>query len=975
MTTRSLATDAGQGAGAAATRRRILNGAPDATLLALSAGLTVSVAFGPGAQAQGLTVSPVQTTTYNLSPGNNPITFGSATNITVYPGSAVSGATGTNWTVTNQGTLSGFSAGVDLQSLGTVTNAGSIYGVVNGVGLAGGGAVTNQAGGTISGGGVAVLNGAGTVTNAGSISGSYAGVSLFSGGSVTNRAGGAITSNNAGVVIYGGLGSVTNAGTISATNGDAIYLSSGGSVTNRRGGTISGGGDGVYTSGGPATVTNAGRISGSYDGVVMSSGGSVTNRRGGAISGSYNGVYTSGGTATVTNAGGISGSDDGVALSSGGSVTNRPGGAISGGTDGVYTSGGAATVTNAGTITGGTDSVLFNGSGANVLTLRTGSVLNGNATGSTAAGATNTLILQGTGTANNAFIDFDTLDVQASGVWTLDNTPTFSSAATIASGNLQVGDAADPAAQLTSSVVTVNPGATLSGYGTVVGAVSNNGGTVAPGGPGGALTVNGSFVQNARGTLSITITPSGQNSLLIVNGTAQLAGTLALVPQGSGFLVGTRYTVVSTTGGVSGDFASVSGFGSPFLTPIMSVDADDAFVTLTQKPLTSVATTPNQFATAGGLDSLLASGAASVAQVVIDQSQPSTIRSALNRFSGESYTGFETAELDAGAAFTNQITQSLYRARLGFAAGGTQAQAAGAAGGRMQLGATTSTAIDPDAQRWGVWVSGYGQSSAVPGNGNSSQFNGTAAGTTAGADYQVSRNLLLGAAIGYTSTNFSVNNSGAQGQSDDGEFALYGNYSAGPAYVAGTIGYSHAEGTMIRDMSLPGLPGQARGSISGNQVLGSAETGYDFKLPMGIVATPFAGLQLAAYTQNAMAETTGGPLALSVGQASASSVVSQFGGRFATDLHLAGLTISTQAEFGWAHEYASTARTITASFVGAPSTPFTVSGAEAGRDHAIVGFGVATAITSNTSLFVRYDGAIDGSDNSNALSGGVRIVW
>ena len=72
---------------------------------------------------------------------------------------------------------------------------------------------------------------------------------------------------------------------------------------------------------------------------------------------------------------------------------------------------------NAGTISGGTKSVNFFGTGTNTLILQTGSVLIGDAVGSTAAGATNKLILQGSGTVDNHFMDFNTLDVEASGAW------------------------------------------------------------------------------------------------------------------------------------------------------------------------------------------------------------------------------------------------------------------------------------------------------------------------------------------------------------------------------------------------------------------------------------------------------------------------------------------------------------------------------------------------------------------------------
>ena len=68
-------------------------------------------------------------------------------------------------------------------------------------------------------------------------------------------------------------------------------------------------------------------------------------------------------------------------------VTNATGATISGGVDGINVVG-ASTVTNAGTITGGTHLVSFNGAGTSTLILQTGSVLIGDALGSSFAGAT-----------------------------------------------------------------------------------------------------------------------------------------------------------------------------------------------------------------------------------------------------------------------------------------------------------------------------------------------------------------------------------------------------------------------------------------------------------------------------------------------------------------------------------------------------------------------------------------------------------
>ena len=84
-------------------KRSLLEGASSATLARMvSAALALGVALPSAAQAQ-TTVNPVQSTTYNLSPSSNPITFGSGTNLT----GGVYGANTTQWNITNQGSIAG----------------------------------------------------------------------------------------------------------------------------------------------------------------------------------------------------------------------------------------------------------------------------------------------------------------------------------------------------------------------------------------------------------------------------------------------------------------------------------------------------------------------------------------------------------------------------------------------------------------------------------------------------------------------------------------------------------------------------------------------------------------------------------------------------------------------------------------------------------------------------------------------------
>jgi hypothetical protein len=416
-------------------------------------------------------------------------------------------------TVSNTGTITGGGLGVYIgggsASSNSVTNSGQIVGAgtnATGVRLGSGGTLTNQSGGTISGPGVGVfINGASSsVVNAGDVYGTAAsgtGAVLMGGGSVTNT--GTISGGGVGLFVVGGPGSATNSGVILGANQEGVAFAGGGAVNNKSGGSIAGAVFGVYLGGGSGatnTVTNVGTISATAAngiGVMLASGGTLTNQTGGTISGASAGVSIRG-AGSVINSGEIEGtaaSGNGVVLAGAGTVTNT--GTITGGHSGVYVRGGGA-VTNAGTISGGFASVAFAGSGTNTLTLQAGSALTGGAYGSTAAGATNALILQGQGTANNNFGAFNTLNATASGLWTLGGVSKFGDAM-VSTGTLAVTGA------LTSKTLEIEASAqfTDSGDVKVYGAVTNSGNLTINGVTMEVAGAGGTFTQLAGGTTTL----------------------------------------------------------------------------------------------------------------------------------------------------------------------------------------------------------------------------------------------------------------------------------------------------------------------------------------------------------------------------------------------------------------------------------------------------------------------------------------
>src|SRR5205085_1331927 len=79
-------------------KNRLLAGVAASALRSMPMAVALGVALPVAAGAGPVTVNPVQSTTYNLNSGANPITFGPNTLINAIGGDAVDGDAATGWT-------------------------------------------------------------------------------------------------------------------------------------------------------------------------------------------------------------------------------------------------------------------------------------------------------------------------------------------------------------------------------------------------------------------------------------------------------------------------------------------------------------------------------------------------------------------------------------------------------------------------------------------------------------------------------------------------------------------------------------------------------------------------------------------------------------------------------------------------------------------------------------------------------------
>ncbi|UVE19454.1 autotransporter outer membrane beta-barrel domain-containing protein [Pseudomonas sp. LS44] len=233
--------------------------------------LAISVAIPQLSQAQ--TVIPSSTTTVQLqgvSPTDAEVLLPAGNSVNTAAGNGIEGDTSQDWKLSNQGTISGASHGVFLQSASgnaSFDNAGNVSGGSGSddaaVFFSGGGSLTQAAGGTLNG-----THGA-----------------VFDGGSVAGSNAGNITAGGNGLWLRNGAsGSFVNSGRVE-TSTRAVYVTDGGSLELTGVGSLVASGTGVagvFSDKGSNVVMRGGNITVSGD----NSKGLLSSWRGASLSAS-----------------------------------------------------------------------------------------------------------------------------------------------------------------------------------------------------------------------------------------------------------------------------------------------------------------------------------------------------------------------------------------------------------------------------------------------------------------------------------------------------------------------------------------------------------------------------------------------------------------------------------------------------------------------------------------------------------------
>ena len=462
-------------------------------------------------------------------------------------GGAVIGGGGSSFTFRNAGTVTAngsagivFAPAATLVNTGTIQAAGGPLTFVNGATNTGGiirangSSVTFLGMAPVTGGTLDVINGGNMALNSpvsgaslhiASGAGAFLTSTTYTGGSIDVQgalilqsgaiSGGTVSNSGLIQISSGGLsmlsGSISNAGTISIADSSSLQVNGGSTFTNNGVITMNASGgtsDLRLSGGGSVTLTGSGSLA-----MSSSLGNSITadtpgmtlvNDAGHTIAGAGR-IGTAGSSFTFQNAGTVAATGGGIVLGPQVTFGNFAGGTLTGGTYNVASTfqfTGADIVTNAAGIT-------LDGAGARIVDHAGNSGIRNFANNTGSFAALNGAVLPTLG----AFTNSGAVAI-GSGVTLAASGYRQTAGSTILNGTL-------------AAPVTLEAGS-LSGTGTINGSLVNAGGTINPGNSPGPLYIAGDFEQRLAGVLSLVLTPTGLDQL-IIGGAATLGGTLNIL--------------------------------------------------------------------------------------------------------------------------------------------------------------------------------------------------------------------------------------------------------------------------------------------------------------------------------------------------------------------------------------------------------------------------------------------------------------
>ena len=256
--------------------------------------------------------------------------------------------------------------------------------------------------------------------------------------------------------------------------------------------------------------------------------------------------------------------------------------------------------------------------------------------------------------------------------------------------------------------------------------------------------------------------------------------------------------------------------------------------------------------------------------------------------------------------------------------------------------------------RWSGFVTGQIALDSAP-QGSYPTQHYTTGSMMAGLDYHLDRHLLVGALFNYAYTGGTLDNLGSREMANSYAPGIFAGYKLGGLQIDGLGQYTFNDYKIDRNIVLPGYNSTATGEPFSNQFDASLMAEYYMHPLKGVDIGPSVGLGYTHMDVSSFTET-GSPFALNVASHSIDSFRTLLGfqGRWHLNQKLMPLPLVVSFNGFWQHEYIGRSGALVASFSQIGGGSFLYNQPSPSRNSAILGLGIGGYLTKNTSLFVNY---------------------
>lgn len=376
-----------------------------------------------------------------------------------------------------------------------------------------------------------------------------------------------------------------------------------------------------------------------------------------------------------------------------------------------------------------------------------------------------------------------------------------------------------------------------------------------------------------------------------------------------------------------------------------------------------------------------------------DEKNNTTNTAATKADSGQAILGNRLAALRAGAG---GFTVSGF----GFGGNGQVLDLAalsseGADKARERGGAAGDPGFVP---RFGGFINGIFSWGEIDQTPNRTGYDFDTAGVTAGLDYRLTDNAILGAAFNYSNQTADLNQgvllAGGDVDADVFSGSIFGTYYVGDFYIDGIGTFSGADYTIKREIIIPSsnpnadpVSAVATGEPGANGYAFSFGGGYDGQYQKWSYS-PFLRVDYRDLEMDGYTESGAEGLNLKVEGQDVSSLIFALGGQVAYAISAPFGVIVPRFRAEYNHEFEDDVVLLRAQYFAPidPSNNLTATGLtnpvfeartdEPDRDFAVIGGGISAVFQRNVQAFVDFESVVGRSKvTNNILTTGVRVEF